>query len=91
MNLAAMVLGPLAGIECRRGVARGWLILVRTLAAIGILGVALVVFWVAWTFQRLNPLYQPYAAFRMGLTIVEGMMLTVALVLAPAVLAGSLA
>lgn len=91
MNLAATLLGPLAGQECRRGVARGWLILVRTLAAVGILGVALVVFWIAWAFQRLNPTFQPFDVFRRGLLIVEGMMLTVALVLTPAVLAGSLA
>ncbi len=54
MNLATILLGPLAGPECRRALARGWLIVVRTL--VGLLPAAIVVFliWI-WWFAQVNP------------------------------------
>ena len=91
VNLASVLVGPLAGPECRRAVARGWLILVRCLAAFVILGVVLLALWVWWINQRLDPDHRPYFEVRIGLAVVEGMLVTVALVLGPAVLAGSLA
>ena len=89
--LATALLGPLAGPECRRAIARGWLILVRTLAAIAILGVALITVWYWWVQSFSTPGHLPFVELRTGLAVIEGMMVTVALVLGPAVLAGSLA
>jgi len=91
VNLAALLLGPLAGPECRRALARGWLILVRTLAAAAVTGVVLVTLWWWWLGQKIEHDHRPLAELRVGLTAVEGMLVTLALVLAPAVLAGSLA
>ncbi len=91
LNLASLLVGPLAGPECRRAVARGWLILLRTLAAGAVMGVVLVALWLWWINQRLDPFHRPYYEFRVCLVVVEGMLVTVALVMGPAVLAGSLA
>jgi ABC-type transport system involved in multi-copper enzyme maturation permease subunit len=91
VNLATALLGPLVGPECRRALARGWLLVVRTLAAIAILGAALITVWVWWMYQNSNRWYLPLVELRTGLAVVEGMMITVVLVLGPAVLAGSLA
>src|SRR5262249_16602545 len=38
-----------------------------------------------------DPYYRPYSELRTGLALVEGLLVTVAMVLAPAILAGSLA
>ena len=43
MNLLEVVGGPLVPVECKRAVGRGWLILVRVLAALAFVGVAVVV------------------------------------------------
>lgn len=93
VNLAVplVVFGPLAGPECRRALARGWLIAVRSLAAMAISGALLVTLWAWWMNQAVDPEFSPYAVLRIGLGIVEGMMVTIALVMAPAVLAGSIA
>ena len=91
VNLVTRLMGPLAGPECRRAVARGWLILVRGLAAVVILGAALVTLWMCWINEKIESTHQPYTELRVGLAAVEGMLVTVALVLGPAVLAGSLA
>lgn len=91
VNPLAMALGPLAGIECRRAVARGWLILVRTLAALAILAVTLIVLWDCWIQIYFNPNYLPYGKLRTGLTILEGMLISLGLVLSPALVAGTLA
>jgi ABC-type Na+ efflux pump permease subunit len=89
--LLSASLGPLVEPECRRALGRGWLILVRTLAALAILAATLIDLWFWWIGRLSNPYYLPYEVFRNGLAIVVGMMVTIALVLAPAVLAGSLA
>jgi ABC-type Na+ efflux pump permease subunit len=86
-----VLFGPLVGPECRRALARGWLLVVRTLAAVAILGAALITVWVWWIHQFTNRGYLPLVELRSGLAVVEGMMITVVLVLGPAVLAGSLA
>ncbi|WP_254054041.1 ABC transporter permease [Singulisphaera sp. GP187] len=83
--------GPLVGAECRRALVRGWLILVRTLAALAILSVTMIALWYGWICVYANPDYRPYLEFRFGLMIVEGILVTIALVIAPAVLAGTLA
>ena len=91
VNLAASLFGPLAGPECRRALGRGWLILVRLLAGLALWGATLIVLWIWWMSQGTDPAFQPFAVVRTGLGIVEGMLVTIALVLGPAVLAGSIA
>jgi ABC-type transport system involved in multi-copper enzyme maturation permease subunit len=90
-ELMNLVLSPLAGPECRRALGRGWLILVRVLAGLAMTGTTLVILWFWWISQASNPAYLPYEILRYGLATVEGMLVTVALVLGPAVLAGSIA
>ena len=90
-DLVAFIMGPLAGPECRMALARGWLILVRALAAIAVLGVSLVVVWWWWLNQLTDPLHSPYEELRFGLIAIMGMLVAIALILGPAVLAGSLA
>ena len=90
-QLAGLIFGPLAGPECRRAVARGWLILVRALAGVAVFGAVGLALWAWWINQQLDPNYLPVLETRIGLAVVEGMLVTVALVMAPAVLAGSLA
>ena len=89
----SILFGPLAGLECRRSASRMWPIALRTLfAAAGMLVVFCVLWW--WAFRQGGadePLYLPFDVLRGGLLALEGMALTVALVLCPALLAGSLA
>lgn len=91
VNLATLLFGPLAGPECRRAVARGWLILVRSLAATALFGVAVIVLWTWWIAQQYDPTHRPYYEVRFGLAAVEFMLVTIAMVLGPALMAGSLA
>ncbi len=91
LSLASWVFGPLAGPECRRALARGWLILVRGIAAVAMLGVVALALWSWWINQSLDVNYQPYYEPRVGLIVVEGMLVTISLVFGPAVMAGSLA
>ncbi|WP_406696612.1 ABC transporter permease subunit [Singulisphaera sp. Ch08] len=91
VTLLSAVFGPLVESECRRALARGWLILVRTLAALAILSVTMIDLWYGWICVYSIPDYRPYIEFRFGLTLVEGILLTIALVISPAVLAGTLA
>jgi len=90
-NLASLFLGPMAGAECRRALSRGWLIVVRVLAALAMMGTMLIVLWFWWMSQATDSGYLPFYILRWGLATVEGMLVTVALVLGPAVLAGSIA
>ena len=89
-NLATIVVGPLAGPECRRALARGWLILVRTLAAMAVLLVISIAIWWWWIMQRMDLTYRPFFELRYGLAICEGILVTIALIMGPALLAGSL-
>src|SRR5207249_6384661 len=88
MNLATVLLGPLVVPECRRSAARGWPIVARTLAALLAALVTLWVVWFWWFSQTFDAGYSPFSALRGGLIALEGMAVTVALVLSPAVLAG---
>ncbi len=87
-----LLLGPLAAPECSRASRRGWLIWVRMFPALAAGVVAFVVLWIWW----IEPADRPVSpalqrAPRSALTIIEAMMVAVALILSPAVLAGSLA
>ena len=65
--------------------------LVRSLAALAILTVAAGFVW-WWSLSvSSDPNYQPEGRFQIASGILEGMILTIALILSPAVMAGSLA
>jgi ABC-type transport system involved in multi-copper enzyme maturation permease subunit len=91
MNLALILFGPLAEPECRRALARGWLIAVRTLAAMVLAAVAISVIWYWWLGVRLDPFYLPSSELRYALAAGGMIELTIAVVMPPALLAGSLA
>ena len=89
-HVVALLIGPLAGPECRRALARGWVIFVRTLAGLATAGVVLAILWWWWLVGQSEPGYRPFYELRAGLSVVEAMLLTVAMIQGPAVLAGSL-
>lgn len=85
------MLGPLAAIECRRALSRRWVLVVRTLAAVPPALVLLSVLWLWWFEQQLTGASSPAGALVAGTALVEGMLVTVTLLLGPALLAGALA
>ena len=87
----SLLVGPLVVPECRRSLARGWLIAVRVLAALALTLVLICVIWWWWSAQQLDPFYRPYTALRSGLAAYTWLSIGLALVMTPAVLAGSLA
>jgi ABC-type transport system involved in multi-copper enzyme maturation permease subunit len=89
--LAELIFGPLLIPECRRAVARGWIILVRGLAALAAALVVLSVLWWWWISLDYDPNYLPYEALRIGLATLEGIGVVIALLISPSLLAGSLA
>ncbi len=90
-SLLEPVFGPLTVIECRRSLNRGWVLVVRTLAAVPPAAVMLSVLWLWWFVGQMNTGYSPGPSLVWGVTAVEGMLVTVALLLSPALLAGTLA
>lgn len=92
MNLTTVLLGPLVGPECRRAVARGWVIVVRALAACLILAVAATAMWWWWIENSVDlTTARPYSTLRASLTIIEWILIITALVMGPALMGGSLA
>lgn len=91
MNLATLVFGHLAGPECRRALARGWLIVVRTLVAAVLAALVAFALWIWWLSSLGDPYASPGFTLAMALAIVGPILLTIVVVQAPAVLAGSLA
>ncbi|MFO0961123.1 MAG: ABC transporter permease subunit [Isosphaeraceae bacterium] len=91
MNLLEVVAGPLVPVECRRAVGRGWLILIRALGAVALVGVATIALWVAWLVAQTDPHFNPETLVRVSVLILECLALAFAMILAPAFLAGSLA
>ena len=91
LNTWTLLVGPLAGPECRRALGRGWVILVRALAGVAVFLVTALALWSWWINNQFTPGYQPYWELRLGLTFIAGALLTIALVLGPALIAGSLA
>ncbi len=91
LNVARLLLGHLTGIECRRALARGWLLWVR--AAVGTLLGACLLFliWVWWLSARDGSSSIPADWLRIFLSATALVLLTITAVQAPAVLAGSLA
>lgn len=91
MDFPGPLVGPLAGPECRRAMRRWWLNLARSLLAAAVFAVVLAVIWWWWFSAQTESDYRPFLALRLGLVTVLGMLVSVALIMAPAVLAGSLA
>jgi len=91
IHIAEVIFGPLILPECSRSVGRAWTIVVRSLAALAASSVVLGVIWWWWFSSELDPGYMPYSALRFGLAALEGMAVVIAVLIAPAVLAGSLA
>jgi ABC-type transport system involved in multi-copper enzyme maturation permease subunit len=91
VNLATTLLGPLVGPECRRALARGWLLVVRALVGGAVALVVVTALWWWWISQLINNFYQPYYALRTALSIVETAAVVLALIMGPALLGGSLA
>lgn len=90
-DLFSVILGPMVAPECRRALGRGWVILVRTLGAVAVLSVTLAIVWWWWMSAFSDPGHSPYAELRIGFGVVLGMMIGGALLLGPAVMAGSIA
>ncbi|RUL86836.1 ABC transporter permease [Tautonia sociabilis] len=90
--LASILVGPLVGPECRRASRRGWLFLARSVAALVAAAVVLTVlwwWWISWN-EAIDPEFSPFGVLRGALTALVGLETVIALVLGPAVLAGSL-
>src|SRR5581483_6174175 len=85
------LLGPLAAVESRRSLGRGWVLAVRALAALPPALVLLGVLWFWWFQRQVLPGYSPHGALVWGLGAVEAMFVTAALLLGQALLAGTLA
>jgi ABC-type transport system involved in multi-copper enzyme maturation permease subunit len=91
VTLATILFGHLAGTECRRALARGWLIVVRTLLGLTLALILVCLLWLWWLSAQFDPWHVPFSALRYGLWIAAMISLTIVVVQAPAVLAGSLA
>jgi ABC-type Na+ efflux pump permease subunit len=91
VNAATVIFGHLAGSECRRALARGWLVVVRGLVGIALALALLFLIWVWWLTANVDPMYAPGAELRITLAIAALILVTIVVVQAPAVLAGSLA
>ena len=52
MNLARLIFGHLAGTECRRGLARGWLLWLRALVGTLLAAALLFLMWTWWLAAR---------------------------------------
>ena len=65
--------------------------MVRGVAALAAAVVAISVIWWWWISLGFDPTYLPYEALRLGLAILEGMGIVIAVLISPALLAGSLA
>lgn len=103
-DVGEALFGPLATLECRRALGRRWVFVVRSLAAIPPALAILGVIWFWWFRQQFTLGTSPSStstrmvmdswlagAVNSGLIAVEGMLITLALLIAPALLAGVVA
>jgi ABC-type transport system involved in multi-copper enzyme maturation permease subunit len=86
-----ILLGYLTGTECRRALARGWLLVVRGLVGGLLAFVLLFLVWTWWLSARYDPYSVPALELLIVVSAVALILLTIVVVEAPAVLAGSLA
>jgi ABC-type transport system involved in multi-copper enzyme maturation permease subunit len=91
VNAATLLLGHLAGAECRRALARGWLIVVRSLVGMALAAVLAFTLWTWWMSTLFDPNYSPRQSLEAAFGVSVLILLTIVVIQAPAVLAGSLA
>ncbi len=92
MNFATLVAGPLLAPECLRASRKGWLPWVRALAALMAAAPTLAALWWWWINLQVDASeFRATGTVFTSLGLVESLTILLALVLAPAVLAGSLA
>ena len=85
-----VLLGSLTGPECRRALDRPWVLVVRFLSTLPAAVIVLSTTWFWWISTQFDALYSPASSFVGGLLVLEGFLVTAALVLSPAMLAGAL-
>ena len=86
------VVGPLLGPECARAARKRWLYPARVVAGSLASAPALLIvwwWWVNWD-RGVDPEFSPFEALRIGLVALLALAVSIALVLAPAVVAGGL-
>lgn len=91
MNWLWLLAGPLCGPECRRMLSRDSMWWLRALCALPAVGLLAIAVWWWWLRAGLIPNWLPSDTLHAGLAILEGLLVTGALLLAPAMLAGTLA
>jgi len=91
VDFVRLLLGHLTGTECRRALARGWLLIVRGLLGGLLAAVLLFLLWTWWLSVRFDSSFVPAFELRIVFSAVTLVLLTIVAVEAPAVLAGSLA
>ena len=85
-----LLFGPLVGLECRRALRGWWPHVARWLVAPASCAVVMLIGLVWWIWRWFDPQYRPSGLWSFFLTLTEFGAITVALVLTPALLAGSL-
>ena len=91
MNLLDDLFGPLATIECQRAARPWWLPWVRMISGLPAAGIALVVLWLWLLWGTLDPAFLPGELLGYGLLGVEMTQVVLALLIGPALVAGSIA
>lgn len=91
MNPITLVVGPLAAPECIRTARRGWVLLARALAGFVLAVPSLGALWWWWMRAEVQPDFRGDQVVAWGLAATTGLSVALAILLAPALLAGSLA
>ena len=77
MNVATLLFGHLAGPECRRALARGWLIIVRTLVSAVLAVIVAAALWMWWLSSLGDPYASPGFTLAVALSITLPILLTI--------------
>lgn len=85
-----LFLGSLTGAECRRALNRPWVLTVRALSTLPAAVIVVAATWFWWISTRFERSFSPSNLFAGALIMLEGFLVTAALVLSPAMLAGAL-
>jgi ABC-type transport system involved in multi-copper enzyme maturation permease subunit len=91
VDLALVLFGHLAGPECRRALARGWLIVARSVVGLALALALLFLLWFWWLNALFDASYAPGGPLEITLSISAIALLLIVVVQVPAMLAGSLA